>query len=335
MLTVFLKAELDNTNGIINSSPRFTTARIIQLTSTQPQRYSASAFDIEGDSLVYQLVQPLAQPTAAASCGFSTMGAIAPHFQINAASGELLTIAGPVQQGLYAMAVRVSEYRRLNGTWQLIGSIARDMNYIVSTGTNQTPTFTRVVRTGSPGTQLMGQPISVNPGQMLSLALTATDADAGQTLTLTSSTAGVVSRAVFQDMGGGQGQLTWQVPAAFPLGRYPLTVTAFDDACPAAGVAVITLPIVVTQQVLATRVRQLLAQAPHPAPFQHDVRFQLTEPGRQPVTIVDALGRTVAQLTTAADGSVVWQPASGVVAGLYFARNQNGSQVARLSYSGR
>lgn len=333
-LSTYVKAELDNTNGLINSSPRFTTARIIQLTSAQPQRYSSSAFDLEGDSLVYELVQPLAAPTAASPCGFSTTGAIAPHFQLNAASGELLTVAGPTQQGIYVMAVRVNEYRRINGSWQPIGNITRDMNYIVSTGTNQPPAFTRVARTSSPGTQLLGQAIRVNPGQTLALALTATDADAGQVLTLTSSVAGVVPGASFQDLGGGQGLLTWQVPAAFPLGRYSVPVTVFDNACPAAGAEVITLPIVVTTQLLATQVRQPLVVAPYPVPFQEEVRFQLIGSGQQPVSIVDGLGRTVAQLTTAADGSVVWHPAPSLAAGVYFARNQSGTQVARLSYSG-
>jgi len=332
--TVYVKAELDNTNGLVNSSPRFTTSRIIQLTGTQPQRYSTSAFDSEGDSLVYQLVQPLAEPTAALPCGFVTTGAIAPHFQLNAASGELLTVAGPTQQGLYAMAVRVNEYRRVSGSWRQIGSITRDMNYIVSVGTNQTPAFTSVVRTGSPGTQLLGQAIRVNSGQTVSLTLTATDPNAGQALTLNSNIASLVPGASFQDLGGGQGLLTWQVPATFPLGRYALTATALDDACPAAGASVVVLPFVVTQQVLATHTRQALAQLPFPVPFQDEVRFQLAGASRQQVVIVDGLGRTVAQLTPAADGSVVWHPAASVSAGLYYARNQDGSQVAHLSYRG-
>lgn len=333
--TTYVKAELNNTNGLINSSPRFTTARIIQLTNSQPQqRYSANAFDAEGDSLVYQLVQPLAEPTAAAPCGFATAGVVAPHFQLNAASGELLTIPGPVQLGFYAMAVRVSEFRQINGTWQPIGSITRDMNYIVSTGTNQLPTFTRVARTVSPNVQLLRQPLLVNPGQLLSLALTATDTDASQAVTLTSNAVGIVPGTSFQNLGGGQGQLAWQVPTAFPLGRYYLTVTALDNACPVAGAEVLTVPVVVTRQVLATHTRQALAQPPFPVPFSEVVRFQFAGQGVQPVTITDALGRKVAQLETAADGSVVWQPTTALPNGLYFARNADGTQVARLQYNG-
>lgn len=332
--STYVKAELDNTTGLINSSPHFTTSRLIQLAGNQSQRYSLSAFDSEGDSLVYQLVQPLATPTTSAPCGGTTNGTLAPHFQINAATGELLTVAGPVQQGRYVLAARVDEFRRVAGSWQQIGSITRDMTYFVAVGTNQVPSFTRVSPTGSPGSQLLGQTIRVNPGQTLSLTLTATDPDAGQLLTMSSEIAAIIPGATFQDLGNGQGQITWAVPITLPLGRYAFTAMVADNSCPAPGVEVVTLRFLVTQQVLATRPRQPLAQLPYPTPFSDEVRLQFTGSGSQAVLIADELGRTVARLTTAPDGSIVWRPAANLSAGLYFARNQSGTQVARLPYSG-
>lgn len=332
---VFVKAELNNASGLLNSSPRFLVDRLIQLTSSQAQqRYSIGAFDSEGDSLVYQLVQPLASPTPTASCGTPTAGAIAPHFQANAATGELVTVAGPTQQGRYALAARVDEYRRLNGTWQQIGSITRDMTYFVRAGTNQVPAFTRVALADAPGGQLLGQTLRVNPGQLLALRLTAIDPDAGQTLALSGSASGTVPGVTFQDLGGGQGQLNWQVPATLPPGRYQLTATALDNYCAAPAFTVATISVLVVQQVLATAPRQALAQAPFPVPFSEVVRFQFAGSGVQPVSITDALGRQVAQLETAADGRVMWRPAAALSAGLYFARNAAGTQVARLQYSG-
>jgi hypothetical protein len=334
--SLFVKAELNNTNGLVNSSPKFTTNRLIQLTDVQPQQhYSAAAFDVEGDSLVYRLMQPLANPTAALPCGSATVGALAPHFGLNARTGELLTVAGPVQQGFYWMAVQVDEYRRLNGNWQQIGSIRRDMMYVVVLGANQPPAFTRVALASNSGSQLLGQTISVNPGQLLSLSLTAADPDASQMLTMTSSLPGTVPGVTFQDLGSGQAQLNWQVPATLPFGRYQLTVSAIDSYCPAPGATVLTIPVLVTQQVLATRTRQPLMQQPFPMPFQDEVRFQFTGVGMQPVIIADELGRMVGRLTTATDGSVVWRPASHLSAGLYFARNLDGTQVARLAYAGK
>jgi hypothetical protein len=334
--SIFVKTELNNTGGFVNSSPRFLVDRLILLTSSSaPQHYSIGAFDSEGDSLVYQLVQPLASPTPTASCGTLTTGAIAPHFQVDAATGELVTLGGPTQQGRYALAARVAEYRRVNGTWQQIGSITRDMTYFVVAGTNQTPVFTGVALARAPSDQLLGQTIPVNPGTTLTLRLTATDPDAGQTLAMSSSMPGVVPGATFQDLGGGQAQLNWQIPATLPPGRYLLAVTALDNYCAAPAFAVATVPVLVTQRVLATTARQALAQAPFPVPFSEVVQFQFAGQGLQPVTITDALGRQVAQLETAADGRVVWQPAAALAAGLYFARNADGTQVARLQFSGK
>ncbi|MDO7852939.1 hypothetical protein Q4S41_15135 [Hymenobacter sp. CA1UV-4] len=333
--SIFVKAALNSTSGLLNSSPRFLVDRLIQLTSSQAQqRYSIGAFDSDGDSLVYQLVQPLASPTPTALCGTPTTGAIAPQFQANAATGELLTVAGPTQQGRYALAARVDEYRRLNGTWQQIGSITRDMTYFVLAGNNQVPVFTRVALASAPSGQLLGQTIRVNPGTQLALRLTATDPDAGQTLTLLGSTAGTVPGVTVQDLGGGQAQLNWQVPAMLPPGRYQLAATALDNYCAAPAFTVATISVLVTQQVLATTTQQPLAQAPFPVPFSEVVRFQFAGPGVQPVIITDALGRTVAHLETATDGRVAWQPAAALPAGLYFARNAAGTQVARLQYSG-
>lgn len=332
--SVFIKTELNNTSGIVNSSPRFLVDRLILLTSSQAQQhYSIGAFDSEGDSLVYRLVQPIANPTVTNSCGTPTAGAIAPHFQVSAATGELTTVAGPTQQGRYALAARVDEYRRINGTWQPIGSVTRDMTYFVLAGTNQAPVFTRVALASAPSGQLLGQTIRVNPGQLLSLRLTAVDPDAGQALALLSGLPGTVPGATFQDLGGGQAQLNWQVPATLPPGRYQLAVTALDNYCAAPAFTVATVPVLVTQQVLATRTRQALAQPPFPVPFSEVVRFQFAGKGVQPVVITDALGRNVAQLATAPDGSVVWQPAAALPSGLYFARNLDGTQVARLQYS--
>lgn len=335
-LSTYVKAVLDNSTGLVNSSPQFTTFRLIQLYGPQFQRNSLNAFDAEGDSLLYELVQPLATPTPATACGMPTVGDIAPHFQINAATGELLTVAtGPIQQGRYAIAGRVSEYRRLGGSWQQVGSITRDMTYFMTAGANQMPTFTRVAPAGSPASQLLGQTIRVAPGQSVALLLTATDPDAGQTLTLSSNVAGLVPGATFQPQGNGQGLLTWQVPVALPPGRYFLTVSARDNACPTPGASVLTLSFLVTPQALAARARQLLAQAPFPMPFVEEVRFQLAGTGKAAVTITDGLGRTLAQLTSDSNGEVRWRPAATLPAGLYLARNANGTQLAPLLYSGR
>ncbi|MFD2721429.1 hypothetical protein ACFST9_22130 [Hymenobacter monticola] len=334
---ISLNAELDNTTGLVNSSPQFTASRPVHLVSGQAQRYSLSAFDSEGDSLVYETVQPLTGMANASSvCPAATIGAAAPHLQVNAATGELLNVPSAAGQlGIYALAARVNEYRRVNGTWRKIGSVMRELDYYASIGANQVPTFTRVALAANPTGQLLGQEIRIAAGQTATLILTAVDTDAGQTVTLSSEVAGLVPGTTFQPLANGQGQLTWQVPATLPQGRYRLTVSALDNACPLLGHSVLTLSFLVTRTGLATAERQALAQPPFPMPFSETVRFQFAGQGVQPVIITDALGRLVTRVATAADGTVVWQPGAALPAGLYFARNAQGTQVARLQYSGK
>lgn len=333
--STYVQALLDNSTSLVNSSPRFTTSQLIELAGAQDQRYSVNAFDSEGDSLVYQLVRPLATPTPAAPCGTPTLGLLAPHFQLNAATGELRTLAGPPQLGRYTLATRIDEFRRISGNWQLIGSITRDVTYFVMSGTNQVPAFTRVALSQAPTGQLLDQLIRVNPSQTVTLRLSAADPNAGQQLRLTSDLAAVVPGAALQDQGNGQGLLTWQVPATLPMGRYAFTTSAYDNNCPIQGGAVLTLRFLVTRDVLVTQTYQPLPETPFPIPFTDEVRFQLAGPGNAPVIVVDRLGRTVAQLISAPDGRVRWYPATSLAAGLYLARKVGGTQIARLLYNGR
>jgi hypothetical protein len=55
-----ISAFLDNSSGLINSSPRFNSFTMLYSGGAQPYRYSFSAFEPDGDSLVYQSAQPLA-----------------------------------------------------------------------------------------------------------------------------------------------------------------------------------------------------------------------------------------------------------------------------------
>lgn len=335
--SIYLSALLDNSTGLVNSSPTFTSHDLIGLVGNQAQRFSLSAFDSEGDSLAYALVRPAAvlRPVSSTGCSVPSTATAPPHFQLDASTGELRTVPVPVQQGFFLLDARVNEFRRLNGAWQQIGYIERDMIYVAAAGSNQAPAFTRVAYSNSPTGQLLGQVVPANTGQTVTLQVTATDPDAGQVAQLSSEAGGIVPGVTFQNQGNGRGLLTWQVPALLPAGRYYLTVQATDNACPAIGVSVLTIPFAVTQQMLAARPRQALAQAPYPVPFREEVRFQLATRGAQPVLVFDGLGRVAARLTAGPDGSVVWRPADDVAPGLYLARNLSGSQVAHLSYAGR
>ncbi|RZK98624.1 MAG: hypothetical protein EOO62_26170 [Hymenobacter sp.] len=126
-------------------------------------------------------------------------------------------------------------------------------------------------------------------------------------------------------------QVTWQVPASLPPGRYTAAVAVLDNGCPNASEDY-TLTFVVAAQPLASVADHPAVTSAFPMPFREQVQF--TTAPNQAVVLVDALGRVVAHLTSQADGRVQWQPAAALPAGLYLARGADGRLLARLLRSG-
>jgi hypothetical protein len=324
----YISSFLDNATVSANSSPKFLSTLLPYLCGNNAQRYSFSAFDSEGDSLAYSLVSPQAGVPPLGQCGADVLGEPAPYFQLNKATGALTAAAAAVQLGRYAMAARVSEYRRVGGAWRLIGGVTRDVSYVAYGSTNGSPHFTGLALNSSATPQPVEQLIQVKPGQTISMLLSATDPDAGQALSFSSQAPEVVPGLSLATVSATQARLTWRVPTDLPLGRYTATVAVLDNGCPLRASEEQTISFLVTNQVLATRTSSQVEATAFPMPFRKQVHFQAI--AGQSITIVDALGRVVAQLTSPADGRVVWQPASELPAGLYVARSAEGKLLARL-----
>jgi hypothetical protein len=329
---LYIESFLDNTSGLINTSPKFTSYQLPYLSGNQPQVYSSSAFDADGDSLVFQAVAPKENLGAAQQqylCATEiTSFTAAPNFRVDAATGALLPTSASFVQGDFLMPIRVDEFRKLNNVWTKIGSVTRDQVYRVYTGTNLSPSFTGLTINGATVAQTLEQVIRVNPGQTITLNLNATDPDAGQTLRFISNIPDIVPGATFKTINATQASLTWAVPANLPLGRYRLTVAVADDGCPINSSEVRTITVLVTNQVLAATTGRPLYLPASPNPFRSQVSFKLSRP--QTVTITDGLGRLVEHITSRPDGTITWQPASSLAPGMYFARSADGQQLVRL-----
>jgi hypothetical protein len=289
--------------------------------------YSMSAFDADGDSLAYELIQPATdcnQPIAYYPSTFT------PHYAINTTTGTLTPTAATStsSQGYYVIAAKVSEYRKIANQWVLIGYVIRDTVYLLFPTYNQTPTLTTMQVNGG-ASQPLSTSIAVQPGQTVNVLLQATDPDAGQQLRFATATAGAVPNLTLTQVGLTSAQLTWQVPATLPPGRYPILVSVLDNGCPyEASEERAILFVINGNRPLATRVRTAATDV-YPVPFREQVQF--TTAPNQGVVLVDALGREVARLTSAADGLVRWQPAASLPAGLYLARSAaSGQPLARL-----
>ncbi|MGI4835552.1 MAG: hypothetical protein ACRYFK_19025 [Janthinobacterium lividum] len=326
----FVNAYLNSSLAAQDSSPQFQATLLPYVGGNAAQHYSFSAYDADGDSLSYSYILPrevVAGIEANSTCGSSLSGFYSPQYQLDARTGVLTSTAGTTQQGRFSMSGQVNEYRRLNGQWQLIGFVTRDLTYLAYATTNRPPDFTSLTVNGG-AAQPVDQPIAARPGQLLTLTLTAADPDAGQQLTFACASTAIMPGLSLATLSGTQVQLTWQVPATLPPGRYTLPVAVLDDGCPQRTTQERTLLIVVGGQALATRPATNAESQAYPVPFREQVQF-LAAPG-QAVTLVDALGRVVARLSADASGRVLWQPSAGLPAGLYLARGAGGQALARL-----
>jgi hypothetical protein len=327
--SIYLSAYLDNSVATLDVSPVFQSMLQPVVGITTPMPYSMSAFDADGDSLVHELMQPISACNTPIPYSPSTF---APHYTINTATGSLMptAAASTSNQGYYLIAAKVSEYRKVaSNRWALIGYVTRHTVYLLFPNTNQPPSFTTMQVNGG-AAQPLSTIITLTPGQNVNVLLQATDPDATQLLRFASAAAGVVPGLSLTQVGTtGSAQLTWQVPAALPPGRYPLLVSVFDNGCPYNASEERSIVFVVNgSRPLATRAAAAATDV-FPVPFREQVQF--TTAPNQAVVLVDALGREVARLTSAANGLVRWQPAATLPAGLYLARSAStGQPLARL-----
>jgi hypothetical protein len=264
-----------------------------------------------------------------------------PRFSFDARTGNItlqpgryLTTTSANGDNKYAAAVKISEYRRISGRYVLVGTMRRELYFMVyDCGNNLMPVVGPqvTVQSGTRSTvQALGQAIPVVAGESVSVLINATDRNSGQALALTLDY-NAVPGTTLQNLGNGQARLTFTPALSTVPGTYRVAVTAEDNACPIKGMdtKMVTYSVAASGP-LAARAKTTLAIAAYPNPFTDAVQFQLATPGVHTLTISDNLGRAVATVRSQPDGSVRWQPATGLPTGLYLARTADGSQSVRL-----
>lgn len=159
-----------------NSSPVLLENPIVFAPLYQPFTYNPGAYDPDGDSLTYELMEPLA--------GFgTTIGGYrypsdpnyaAPplpnNFTINRVTGDVLWDV-PSSLGIFNVAIIIRDYRE----GRLMGTIIRDMQIIVVLPHQNPPKLSNVIDT------------CVEAGSQLLWTMIGTDPDVGQTLTMSAT----------------------------------------------------------------------------------------------------------------------------------------------------
>lgn len=236
--TFYIYATLDNASSICNSSPIFTNKPVPFTCLGQQFCFNHGAYDADGDSLVYSLVNPkqTATTNVAYIAPYNANNPLnsSPALQFNSATGDICFT--PQQLQVTVMAVLVKEYR--NGV--LIGSVVRDIQVTVLNCTNDLPTLT-----GINGTNDFDMEVCANTPFCFDIF--SNDINAGQQLSLFYNNA--IPAGTFTSAGTPHptGTFCW-TPEQSDISNVPycFTVRVGDDACPYIGTQTYSYCITVT-----------------------------------------------------------------------------------------
>jgi len=253
---MWVEATLNNTGGLCNSSPYFTSLPVPYICAHDLYGYNHGAVDADGDSLVYTMINPLGDfgnpigyvgsfsPTHPLATETDTVFfdsitgqmAFTPLLEANSSPP-------PDSIQVAVIAVLVEEYR--NGV--LIGTTMRDMQIIVMECGTVAPYYANegiLNFQGGPGSFLIDSTYAeVCAGESISFEVVGEDSNAVD-ITMTTNLADAIPGMNFYTVGTNPitGYFSWTpTPADFGLRTFTVTIT--DDICPVMGNKIYTFSI--------------------------------------------------------------------------------------------
>ena len=245
--SLYIEVSLDNTNNLCNNSPQYASLPVPYICSNQQFTYNHGAYDVDGDSLVYELSQPLTtggNPINYTS-GYTINDPVKTSggFNFNKQTGEMCFV--PSQQQICVVSVKILEYRK----GVLIATHYREMQVIVSSVCSNLPPTIGTGGCGSVGsltnlqggssvTQLSSNVITMCPDDSLSFDMVGFDPN-NDFVTMSSNIAQSIPGATITvDSNGTSSTPTatfnW-IPTAGDTGVSVFTLTLADNACPILG----------------------------------------------------------------------------------------------------
>jgi gliding motility-associated-like protein len=234
---LYVEATLNNVVAACNNSPQFSRTPIAFVCLGQNFNYNQGVYDIDGDSLAYELITPktsaIAEITWMPPASQQQPLASSTPFIINPQTGDINFTPIAMQIGI--LAVRVNEFR--NGVF--VGSTIRDMQVYTQNCFNTIPFVSGINNSNNySGTACVGEP--------LCFTLNTSDVDSIQNLTL--SYTNIPAGAVVTEVAGSRPslQICW-TPVASDISRIPkvFTVTVRDNSCPYNGIQTFSYAITV------------------------------------------------------------------------------------------
>lgn len=257
--SLFVRATLDNTNGLCNNSPQFTSLPVPFICADQLFCYNHGAVDPDGDSLAYSLVNPLDGPAPGTPIPYTdpSLSATYPLFdnrgfiQFDQQTGSMcVDPVDTLPAQVIVVAVQVEEFR--NGVQ--IGTTTRDIQVVVLQCANQQPTLNpNDVTNIAGGVRIDSNSLEICPGVPLSFDITADDVNLGDIVTMTSNVPIAIPTANFVTSGNNPvtGTFSW-TPTIADVGFHNFTVTIQDDGCPILGSQIFNFDITVVPSTEAT-----------------------------------------------------------------------------------
>jgi hypothetical protein len=329
---LYVNARLDNVNFATNNSPAFLERPVFFLCANQVQYVQNYGYDIDGDSVVFQMITPHSDAVSDVQyvAGLSgtqpvTYTSAADSTQFNTATGSIRFNANFNQ--ITVIAVEVSEYR--NG--MIVGTMERDIQVIFENCTNWPP-----ASTGINGTGVFEAHICADSS--LNFQIFTSDFNNDST---TISAVNNIPGSVFITNQGSlfqTGYFGWQPPgisSASPV-PYTFSITVTDNSCPVTASNGYLFQIYVDSCYAVTGIPAVERPAEEFTAFYSSamqaIRFQhkmLTEQSAT-LTLYDLTGRkirsTFVDKAKAAGGEI---EANGIARGIYILRLQSVNGVSK------
>jgi len=234
----YLETTMNTLTNPCNNSPAFTAQPIPYVCINQPVNYSYGVVETDGDSLYYTLVSALGGSgmPLGYNGGYSATAPM-PGMVLNPQTG-LLTFT-PTTLGNFVVVVMVQEY---DSNGNLLGTVMRDIQFVVQNCTNQVPAPNAGAIASFSGNAVQTGPYAIEmcAGNNFSFNAVYTDVDATDVLTFISNIGAALPGATITQVGASTNPLTlnivWNAPAGTQGQNLTFTVTVQDGACPIQGI---------------------------------------------------------------------------------------------------
>ncbi|HEX8515079.1 MAG TPA: gliding motility-associated C-terminal domain-containing protein [Bacteroidia bacterium] len=236
----YIEATINSVTAPCNNSPSFTSQPIPYVCQGQAVNYSYGVVETDGDSLYYSLVNALdydfgtgTSTNLAYNPGYSASSPI-PGITIDPLTG-MLTFT-PTTLGNFVVVVLVEEF---DAAGNLIGTVMRDIQFIVQNCSNIVPDAGAGAITGMTGTAVQTGPFSIElcEGSNFTFNATFTDVNSADSLFIISNLASVLPGSVITTSGSNPlvATISWTAPGGTANTNTTFSITVNDGACPVPG----------------------------------------------------------------------------------------------------